>query len=193
VFRRVRFHLANSRERRIFAPIGENGDMNICSINREFYGTTEIDFNSARTILDFDAAFIDARGLIQPRDLPPAAIDFRRNEFSEFLALGRTIVVFVVAFQPEVFFPVPAVQLVPRSGKNVDFKGPDYLKEFWDAVQQDMQYHAYFVPVRAQSLPSSPLSGFPPLPGRPFLFVHETDSPSLPDRGRQGQSSPGAR
>lgn len=150
--------------------------MNICSIYRPFYGATQILFDSADTILDFDAAFIDADGLRGNPNALDARIQFRRNDVSEFLSLGRTIVVFVVPFQPEVFFPIGPVRLMSSSGKKIDFKGPDYLKDFWHAVQHDMEYHAYFQPATGQRLPQSPPVEVP-LPGRPFLFVHETDKP----------------
>lgn len=135
--------------------------MNICSFGRQFYGVTQVEFNSSQTILDFDAVFIDSVGLVQGNGQTPRAIRFRREEFSEFLALGRSIVVFTSPIQLEVFFPIPAVVTKAISGSRVDFKGPDHLKAFWQSVHKDMQFLAHFDAA----------------PGQPFLFVSATSKP----------------
>jgi len=135
--------------------------MNICSIGRRFYEITEIDFNSTRTIFDFDAVFIDAAGLMDRQKQNPLAIEFRRNEFAEFLALNRTIVVFTAPLPLEVYLPIEPVKFDALAGSKVDFKGSDQLKVFWQSVRQDMQFLAYFITV----------------PGQPFLFVAATNKP----------------
>jgi hypothetical protein len=134
--------------------------MKICSIERNFIhaDASDIGFNSSRTILEFDAVFIDSAGLEQHRQ-NPRALNFRRAEFSEFLALGRTIVVFTASLNLESFIPIQALGLKSISGSRVDFKGPDYLKVFWQSVQQDMQFLAYFEKN----------------PGQPFLFIPDTN------------------
>jgi CRISPR/Cas system-associated exonuclease Cas4 (RecB family) len=134
--------------------------MNICSLGRGFSnsGISQIDFNTSRTILEFDAVLIDSNGLFQHGQINDAIV-FRVAEFSEFLALGRTIVVFTASLNLEIILPIGALGQKPISGNRVDFKGPDYLKVFWESVQQDMQFLAYF---------EKP-------PGKPFLFVPATD------------------
>jgi hypothetical protein len=135
--------------------------MNICSFGRKFYGVTQIDFNSARTILDFDAVFVDSAGFIDGNQPDPRAIGFRQEEFSEFLALGRNIVVFTAPVGLHVFFPIPAVGVRAISGSRIDFRGPDHLKAFWQSVQEDMQFMAHFDVA----------------PGQPFLFLSATNKP----------------
>jgi DNA-binding protein YbaB len=134
--------------------------MNIGSIGRSFVhdAVGDILFDSTRTVLDFDAVFIDAASLAQGGQ-SQHSIRFRRNEFSEFLALGRTIVVFTDNTQLEVFLPIQPPRLKTISGNKVDFKGPDHLKTFWQSVQADMQFLAHF---------ETP-------PGQPFLYVSSTN------------------
>lgn len=132
--------------------------MNICSLGRRFYSVTEIEFNSTRTILDYDALFIDSAGLVEGNGQTRPAVRFRKEEFTEFLALGRTIVVFTAPVPLEVFLPIQATGMKPIAGSRVDFKGPDHLKIFWKAVQQAMQFMAHFETT----------------PGQPFLFVAAT-------------------
>jgi hypothetical protein len=133
--------------------------MIICSLGRGFAGVNEIEFNSARTILDFDAVFIDTAGLVEGNGKNPHAIQFRREEFSEFLALGRTIVVFTAPVRLEVFLPITAVGVKPISGNRVDFRGPDHLKVFWESVRGDTQFMAHFTSALGQD----------------FLFVSATN------------------
>jgi len=135
--------------------------MNIGSLGRLVVGATEIQFDSTRTILDFDAVFVDSAAILQGIVKFAQATAFRRSEFLEFLALGRTIVVFTVPLQLEVFLPIQPAGLKSKSGTRMDFKGQDHLKAFWRAVEPDMQFLAYF---------ETP-------PGRPFLFIAETDKP----------------
>jgi DNA-binding protein YbaB len=132
--------------------------MNICSIGINFAEeVTPIDYNTSRTILEFDAVFIDSNG-IENNGQNPNAINFRRSDFLEFLALGRTIVVFTASLNLETYIPVQSLGLKSISGMRVDFKGPDHLKIFWESVQEDMQFLAYFEKN----------------PGQPFLFVPAT-------------------
>ncbi|MGA3285413.1 MAG: hypothetical protein ABSD57_13265 [Verrucomicrobiota bacterium] len=135
--------------------------MNICSIGRGFDGIKQIDFSSSQTILDFDAVFIDFVGLFREQGIPPEAILFRREEFLEFLTLGRTIVVFTAPMRLETYLPIKPTGLKTISGSRVDFKGPDHLKIFWQSVQSEMQFLAYFGTA----------------PGQPFLFVSATNKP----------------
>ncbi|MEO7700171.1 MAG: hypothetical protein ABIZ04_13180 [Opitutus sp.] len=135
--------------------------MNICSLGRAFDGVSKIEFNSTRTILDFDAVFIDSAGLVEGVGIKPKTIQFRRGEFLEFLALGRSIVVFSAPIQLEVFLPISATGARAISGNRVDFKGPDHLKTFWLSVRDDTQFLAHFDTA----------------PGQPFLFVSATNKP----------------
>jgi len=133
--------------------------MNIGSIGRDFAHNSvrRIMFESSQTIFEFDSVFVDCRDLF-PNGLNPNVINFRKGEFLDFLALGRTIVVFTVPFQLEIIFPVPSMNLRPISGKRVRFEGPDHLKAFCDAVNPDMQYLTHFEKSVGQS----------------FLFVPDT-------------------
>lgn len=135
--------------------------MNICSLGRKFLGATQIDFSSTRTLLEYDAAFIDLEGLVHPNVPHPEAMEFRRADFAEFLSLGRTIVVFIFPLQLNLFLPVEDVVLKEVSGNRPDFKGSDYLKTFWESVKADMQFFAFFEPAL----------------GKPFLFVSATNKP----------------
>lgn len=135
--------------------------MDICSLGRAFSGVTEIEFDTARTVFDFDAVFIDAAGLVEGKGKHPRAIECRRNEFVEFLTLNRTIVVFTAPIQLHEFLPIDELGVKAISGNRVDFKGPDYLKVFWESVQHDMQFFAHF---------TRPL-------GQEFLFVSATNKP----------------
>lgn len=133
--------------------------MNICSLFRIFYGVEQLTFNSSRTIFDFEAVFIDSVGFVPAAgEINPNAVHFRQNEFSEFLALGRTLVVFLAPCQLNMFLPIPPAGLKPISGSKTDFKGPEYLKSFWQSIQQDMQFFAYLDTA----------------PGKPFLFISAT-------------------
>lgn len=137
--------------------------MNICSIGRDFVGdnVTNIDFASTRTILEFDAVFIDSAGLA---NLPPDSrvVNFRKDEFLEFLSFGRTIVFFIGTLRLAEFIPfVKPIDLKALSGQRFEFIGSDYLKLFWQAVQPDMQYLAHFEKDNC--------------PGKPFLFVPSTN------------------
>ena len=137
--------------------------MNICSIGRSFSHNEvkRVDFVSTRTILEFDAVFIDSAGISEElHNLQ--AVGFRINEFEEFLSLGRTIVVFIGSLNLAEFLPMDgyfALQAI--SGENFDLKGSDFLKSFWESVEQDMQYLAHFEINNC--------------PGKPFLFVPFTN------------------
>lgn len=112
---------------------------------------------STQTLLDFDALFIFAPE-IGPISHPQAFVD-RRSQILEFLQLGRIVVVFTCVGNIRDLLPVSDLKMHPSSGRRVEFRGPDYLKTFWETVQNDMQYLAYF---------EKP-------PGQPFLFVAETN------------------
>jgi len=123
--------------------------MNICCIGREFGDDSvkNLDFNSSRTLLDFDAAIIDLSGIFQLQcggQLYPQILDRRRNEISELLILGRTVAVFVSQFQFEALLPIKGVNPVASQGQRIDFKGTNELKEFWSSVRHSMQYQAYW-------------------------------------------------
>lgn len=133
--------------------------MNYCSIGRPFGHkfVTNIEFHSTETILVFDAAFIDCAAIANYDEQEQIA-QIRRNEFSEFLASGRTIVVFSRTINLKIFLPIEKAKVIPISGHLVDFKGPDYLKTFWNAIKGSMKYFTCF---------EEPL-------GLPFLYVHST-------------------
>ncbi len=143
--------------------------MNICCIGRQFGGgeVVSLSLDSPQTLLDFDVVIIDLDGfnIDQIRGSLHAlkAIDRRRQEILDFLALGRTVVVFLSEFQLEVLLPVEGVTTISSSGQRMDFvrDGPDHLKTFWSTVQKWMTYLVYLDRVV----------------GSPFLFVSETSRP----------------
>jgi hypothetical protein len=138
--------------------------MKIGAMGRQFDDdeATGIDYASTRTVLEFDAIFVDSYGLTQ-QVINSAAISFRLEEFLEFLSLGRTIVVFIGTSNLKTYLPIETIGLKPLSGKMFDFKGPDYLKAFWLAVEPDMQYLAHIDSEHCL--------------GKPFLFVPSTNKP----------------
>jgi hypothetical protein len=137
--------------------------MNICGIGRDFQHDQirEIDFESSQTFLDFDAVFIDAAIFMGAN--ASHVQDRRRDEIAEYLAYGRTVVVFAAPVQLDKFLPIPPLSFKTSSGHRIDCKGPDYLKIFWSSIQEDMQYLIFF---------ESTL-------GQPFLYVAEQTNPLL--------------
>lgn len=135
--------------------------MNICSLGRQLTGSDipMIEFASTRTILDFHVVVVDLPMLANHKELSPGPCSFRKQQFVEFLSLGRTLIVLSGPIAPEVCLPVSNCRMEAVCGRKTDCKGPDYLKTFWTAVQRDMEYLAVF---------QKPL-------GQPFLFVAETE------------------
>ena len=144
-------------------------NMNICCIGRVFVGNEVIllSLDSPQTLLDFDVVIIDLDGLdIRQISSSPQglfALDRRRREILDFLALGRTIVVFLDEFPLEALLPVQGVNTISSSGQRIDFvkNGPDHLKAFWATVQKCMTYLVYLDNTV----------------GSPFLFVSQTNRP----------------
>ena len=141
--------------------------LNVSCIGRIFPGGEVVTLSlvSSQTILDFDVLIIDL-GEFHFQNIvgsPQALIglDRRRKEILEFLALGRTVVVFLDEFQLEALLPVNGITTVSSSGQRTDFNGPDHLKTFWSTVQKWMTYLVYLEGVA----------------GTPFLYVSQTDKP----------------
>lgn len=143
--------------------------MNICCIGREFVGgeVVTLPLDSPQTLLDFDVAIIDLDGWnighISGSPHTLFALDRRRREILDFLALGRTVVVFLGEFPLEAILPVKGVNPISSSGQRMDFvkNGPEHLKTFWATIQKWMTYLVYLDNTI----------------GLPFLFVSETNRP----------------
>ena len=143
--------------------------MNICCIGREFVGGEVVTLllDSPQTLLDFDVAIIDLDGWnighISGSPHILLALDRRRREILDFLALGRTVVVFLGEFPLEAILPVKGVQPISSSGQRMDFlkNRPDHLKIFWATIKKWMTYLVYLDNTI----------------GLPFLFVSETNRP----------------
>ena len=115
-----------------------------------------VDLISSQTFLDFDAIFIFGPE-ISAFHHPQAFVD-RKNQIFEFLQLGRTVVVFPCIGNIQSLLPI-SLSMKACSGQRIEFKGPDYLKTFWESIKSDMQYLTYFEKA----------------PGLPFLFVPQTN------------------
>ena len=115
-----------------------------------------IELVSSQTFLDFDALFIFGPEIGTVNN--SRAIADRKNQIVEFLQYDRTVVVFQCIGDVLSLLPVP-LSLRASTGQKVDFKGPDYLKIFWESIKNDTQYLTYFTNT----------------PGKPFLFVAGTD------------------
>ncbi len=139
--------------------------MDICCIGRALEGqrVETLEFQSRRTLLDFDVALIDLQGLRGDSESMTAAPSMHRRklEIQEFLSLGRSVVVFLYDFELDALLPVQGIRTVPSMGLRMDFSGPDCLKHFWSSVQDSMAYLAY-------------LDG---IDGTPFLLVSKTNRP----------------
>jgi hypothetical protein len=139
--------------------------MDICCIGRDLeeQRVETLEFQSRRTLLDFDVALIDLHGLRGDSESMTAAPSMHRRklEIQEFLGLGRSVVVFLYDFELDALLPVQGIRTVASAGRRMDFSGPDCLKQFWSRVQESMAYVAY-------------LDG---VDGTPFLFVSKTSRP----------------
>jgi hypothetical protein len=115
---------------------------------------------SSQTLLDYDLVLMDLNGISNASDLNSCLR--RRDEVSELLTLGRTVVAFVSHCNLDHMLPVSGLTTVASSGQRVDFKSSQQqLKDFWHSIQDKMRYQAH---LKGNS-------------GQPFLFVSETDKP----------------
>ena len=136
--------------------------MNACSIGRGFpnNNVNNIAYNSSRTVLEFDVAFVDCHAALT-QSANPNQINFRRSDFEEFLLRGNTVVIFLSSVGLDSVFIFKNLILKPVSGTRADFKGPDFLKTFWDSIRGDMEFCVEL---------ENP-------PGKPFLFIPTTTRP----------------